>query len=166
MDDGYRLALVYNLVTCAQSQAFTPADNSKAMKGMLKAIEEWAEDEQGPEKLVIPLEGDYFVQDLSVDKLEGADRARGNAILQASTVGLYPVVENDSRELPAAMLSLQRGLALLRVWQILSSTAFFHEVLHEGLCACPQKNVNLVACITGVILQHERLLAGPQRTPG
>ncbi|GAQ81551.1 hypothetical protein KFL_000830330 [Klebsormidium nitens] len=82
--EGYRLALVYNLIGQGPMRSLTPADNSRSVQKILKAITAWLQDPDAPQKLVIPLEHQYCEQSFSFDKLKGKDCAAADVLRQAA----------------------------------------------------------------------------------
>lgn len=83
---GHRLVLVYNLIAQGGTAGFAPADNRQAVKDVLVAIKAWSQDEEGPAKLVIPLEHQYSVKSLSFNGLKGPDIAMVDVLCQAAKV--------------------------------------------------------------------------------
>ncbi|GAQ90663.1 hypothetical protein KFL_006700010 [Klebsormidium nitens] len=83
LNEGYRLALVYDLVAQNTAQILTPADNRTAVQHILGAVEAWGEDEEGPDKLVMPLAHKYCTKSLAFGSLKGTDIVTVETILQA-----------------------------------------------------------------------------------
>jgi hypothetical protein len=86
LSEGYRLALIYNLVAQDTSRFLTPADNRGPIHQVSDAVEAWAEDADGPEKLVMPLAHQYCTKSLSFNSLKGTDIAKVDTALQAVRV--------------------------------------------------------------------------------
>ena len=84
--EGYRLCLIYNLVSRA-AQAVPPAipseDNSDAVAEVVKIISEWTADEKGPSITVHRLDHKYCESSLSFNTLKNKDRAVADVLLKA-----------------------------------------------------------------------------------
>ena len=84
--EGYRLCLIYNLVSRA-AQAVPPAipseDNSDAVAEVVKIISEWTADENGPSITLHLLDHKYCEASLSFSTLKNKDRAVADVLLNA-----------------------------------------------------------------------------------
>ena len=84
--EGYRLCLIYNLVSRA-AQAVPPAipseDNSDAVAEVVKIISEWTADENGPSITLHRLDHKYCKSSLSFNTLKNKDRAVADVLLNA-----------------------------------------------------------------------------------
>ena len=84
--EGYRLCLIYNLVSRA-AQAVPPAipseDNSDAVAEVVKIISEWTADENGPSMTLHRLDHKYCTASLSFSTLKNKDRAVADVLLNA-----------------------------------------------------------------------------------
>ncbi|GAQ83930.1 hypothetical protein KFL_001690080 [Klebsormidium nitens] len=88
--EGYRLALIYNLIAQNTAQILAPADNRSAVQNVLDAIQAWGKDADGPEKLVMPLEHQYCTKSLSFQTLKGSDIGTIDIVLQAAIAASGP----------------------------------------------------------------------------
>lgn len=88
VNEGYRLALIYNLIAQNTPQVLKPPDNSASVQNVVDAIRAWGQDAEGPEKLVMPLEHQYCTKSLSFQSLKGSDIGTIHTILQAARVSM------------------------------------------------------------------------------
>ncbi|MGH8021796.1 MAG: 2OG-Fe(II) oxygenase, partial [Opitutaceae bacterium] len=81
---GYRVCLVYNIVSTARSRRPVPPDHRPAVEAAAKVIEPWAASDDGPHKLVYLLEHQYTQAALSFSGLKGEDAARAAVLKDAA----------------------------------------------------------------------------------
>jgi len=80
---GYRLCPTYNLVyTGGGSPPNLP--DAMALEPVVRALEAWRGDPQGPLKLLIPLSHLYTVEGLSCDLLKSGDRSATTTLIAAA----------------------------------------------------------------------------------
>ncbi|GAB4813872.1 hypothetical protein N2152v2_000918 [Parachlorella kessleri] len=87
---GYRLCLIYNLVCGDQGPPPSAGDpTGGAVQAVKRAVQEWAADKSGPEKLCYVLEHRYTRSGLKgKQSLKGRDRAAADLLLDAAGGGL------------------------------------------------------------------------------
>ena len=83
--EGYRLCLVYNLISRAQVSLALPSteDNSEAVGQVVETITEWIKDEKSPSVMAYLLDHKYCDASLSFGALKNKDRAVGDLLQNA-----------------------------------------------------------------------------------
>jgi len=88
--EGYRLALIYNLVRRGAGPVPAPPDYAQTQEQITALLRAWAErtagadDPPAPDKLVYPLEHAYTLAELGFDALKGADAAVARVLAAAA----------------------------------------------------------------------------------
>jgi hypothetical protein len=80
---GHRLTLVYNLTLKKGKKGISAPRTSQHVETVSRLLGEWAKQE-GARKLVVLLEHQYTEAGLAWDALKGADRAKGQVLIEAA----------------------------------------------------------------------------------
>ena len=81
---GCRLALVYNLRFTAKRRPLKAPDYRKEHAHVVELLRSWANAEDEPDKLILPLEHDYTPAELSFSALKGADAGVASVLVEAA----------------------------------------------------------------------------------
>lgn len=82
--DGYRLALIYNLLRLGEGPLPVAPDYDSEQRRLANLLTDWAASEAGPEKLVYPLEHAYSEAEIDFSRLKGKDAADARVIMAAA----------------------------------------------------------------------------------
>lgn len=81
---GFRLTLVYNLRLPAKRRSLKAPDFRAQQGQIVTLLRRWADAENEPDKLVLPLEHAYTPAELSFGALKGADAGMASVLVQAA----------------------------------------------------------------------------------
>jgi hypothetical protein len=102
---GYRLALVYNLRFVGKGFPLKAPDYRAEHGRVVELLRSWANAEDEPDKLILPLEHAYTPAELSFSALKGADAGVASVLLKAAAeadcdlhLALVSIEENGSAE--------------------------------------------------------------------
>ncbi|GAQ85886.1 hypothetical protein KFL_002590140 [Klebsormidium nitens] len=89
---GYQLVLLYNISYQGVRETLKPPDNSMSVAKIREAIMAWSLDANGPQKMVVPLEGCFIMgNQLTFDTIRGSDRAMVEALMQSAQTSEGPL---------------------------------------------------------------------------
>jgi predicted 2-oxoglutarate/Fe(II)-dependent dioxygenase YbiX len=102
---GYRLTLVYNLRFLGKKRALEAPDYRTEQARVVEVLRDWANAEEEPDKLVLPLEHAYTPAELSFGALKGADAGVASVLVGAAAeadcdlhLALMSIEESGSAE--------------------------------------------------------------------
>jgi hypothetical protein len=102
---GYRLVLVYNLRFLAKRRPLRAPDYRAIEAQVADLLRSWADAEDEPDKLIVPMEHAYTPAELSFDVLKGADAGVASVLIKASAaahcdlhLALVSIEESGSAE--------------------------------------------------------------------
>jgi hypothetical protein len=81
---GYRVTLVYNLRFIGQGRQLKAPDYREEHAQVVQLLRNWANAEDEPDKLILPLEHDYTPAELSFSALKGADAGVASVLIKAA----------------------------------------------------------------------------------
>jgi hypothetical protein len=102
---GFRLTLVYNLRFVRKGHALKAPDYRAEHGRVVEVLRSWANAEDGPDKLILPLEHVYTPAELSFGALKGADAGMASVLVNAAAeadcdlhLALVSIEESGSAE--------------------------------------------------------------------
>ena len=105
MASGFRVCLVYNLRFVDRSRPPKAPDYRAHERQAAEALRNWADAEDEPDKLILPLEHAYTPAELSFGALKGADAGKASVLIKAAAetncdlhLALVSIEESGSAE--------------------------------------------------------------------